>query len=150
MKTQAAVIALAAMLFVLPAGAQTSTPESFLERHKQALDEYEDKRRRVSGYGVEPGGKEETAGELVIDHKLMAQLEARAQAGHYRRDRHAAVDLTTERAYLYAALCEGSKSSYRAKACEALFTVILTDLGGRSFGRIMSRKSIDKIHDIID
>jgi len=55
-----------------------------------------------------------------------------------------------ERAYLYAALCEGSKSSYRAKACEALFTVILTNLGGRNFDQIMSRKSIDKIHDIID
>ncbi|MDD9883810.1 MAG: hypothetical protein OXU62_04585 [Gammaproteobacteria bacterium] len=55
-----------------------------------------------------------------------------------------------ERAYLYAALCEGSKSSYRTKACELLFTVILTDLGGRSFNQIMSRKSIDKIHDIID
>lgn len=55
-----------------------------------------------------------------------------------------------ERAYLYAALCEGSKSSYRAKACEALFTVILTNLGGRSFDQIMSRKSIDKINDIID
>ena len=59
-------------------------------------------------------------------------------------------ELRAERAYLYAALCEGSKSSYRAKACEALFAVILTDLGGRNFGHIMSRKSIDKIHDIID
>jgi len=55
-----------------------------------------------------------------------------------------------ERAYLYAALCEGSKSSYRAKACEALFAHILTDLGGHNFGRIAPRKSIDKIHDIID
>jgi len=53
-----------------------------------------------------------------------------------------------ERAYLYAALCEGERSSYRV--CEALFTVILTNLGGRSFDQIMSRKSIDKIHDIID
>jgi len=103
------------------------------------------------GGEVAPVEKEETAGKLVIDHKLMAQSEARAQAELYRRDRHATVDLTTERAYLYAALCEGSKSSYRAKACEALFALILTDLGGgRNFGHIMSRKSIDKIHDIID
>ena len=89
MKIQAAIIALVAMLFVFPAGAQT-------EWEKEKVKEI------------------------------------------------------AERAYLYAALCEGSKSSYRAKACEALFALILTDLGGRNFGHIMSRKSIDKIHDIID
>lgn len=57
---------------------------------------------------------------------------------------------TAEKAYLYAALCEDSESSYRAKACEALFTVILTDLGSGSFGYIAPRKSIDKIRRIID
>lgn len=83
MKTQAAVIALAAMLFAFPAGAQ---------------DDWE-------------------------------------------------VKEIAEKAYLYAALCEGERSSYRV--CEALFTKILSDLGAPS-GRIMSRKSIDKIRKIID
>jgi len=157
MKTPAAVIALTAMLFALPAGAQTSTPESLadestnhLKRYREHNAEWLEARRRSGSEAAAPVEKEETAGKLVIDHKLMAQSEARRQAGLYRRDRHAAVDLTTERAYLYAALCECSKSSYRAKACEALFALILTDLGGRNFGHIMSRKSIDKIHDIID
>jgi len=124
MKTQTVIIGLAAMLFALPAGAQTSTPESLadestniLKRYREHNAEWLEARRRMVG------------GEVA----------------------HAAVDLTTERAYLYAALCDGSKSSYRAKACEALFALILTDLGGgRNFGHIMSRKSIDKIHDIID
>ena len=86
MKTQAAVIALAAMLFVFPAGAQT-------EWEKEKVKEI------------------------------------------------------AERAYLYAALCEGERNSYRV--CEALFTKILSDLGAPS-GRILSRKSINKIRKIID
>ena len=86
MKIQAAIIALVAMLFVFPAGAQT-------EWEKEKVKEI------------------------------------------------------AERAYLYAALCEGERNSYRV--CEALFTKILSDLGAPS-GRILSRKSIDKIHDIID
>jgi len=52
-----------------------------------------------------------------------------------------------ERAYLYTALCEGKRSSYRV--CEALFTQIISDLGAPS-GRVLSRKSIDKIRRIID
>jgi len=52
-----------------------------------------------------------------------------------------------ERAYLYAALCEDKRSSYRV--CEALFTQIISDLGAPS-GRVLSRKSIDKIRRIID
>ena len=52
-----------------------------------------------------------------------------------------------EKAYLYAALCEGERSSYRV--CEALFTQIIADLGAPS-GGILSRKSIDKIRGIID
>lgn len=60
------------------------------------------------------------------------------------------VDRTAERAYLYAAFCEGSKSSYRKQACELLFTSILVDLGGSNFRNIAPRKRIDKIHNIID
>lgn len=86
MKTHTVIIALAATLFALPAGAQTA-------REKEKI---------------------------------------------------------AEKAYLYATFCEDSKSSYRTKACEALFTVILTDLGGSGFRRIAPRKFIDKIHDIID
>jgi len=52
-----------------------------------------------------------------------------------------------ERAYLYAALCEDKRSSYRV--CEALFTRIISDLGAPS-GPVLSRKSIDKIRRIID
>ena len=86
MKIQAAIIALVAMLFVFPAGAQT-------EWEKEKVKEI------------------------------------------------------AEKAYLYAALCEGKRSSYRV--CEALFTEILSDLGASS-SRISPRKSIDKIRRIID
>jgi len=86
MRTQTAVIALAAMLFAFPAGAQTDWEK-----------------------------------EKVKD--------------------------IAEQAYLYAALCEGERSSYRV--CEALFTQIISDLGASS-GRVLSRKSIDKIRRIID
>jgi len=86
MKNQTAIIALAAMLFAFPAGAQ---------------DDWENRR----------------------------------------------VKEIAEKAYLYAALCEGKRSSYRV--CEALFTEILSDLGASS-SRISPRKSIDKIRRIID
>ena len=45
-----------------------------------------------------------------------------------------------ERAYLYAALCEGERNSCRV--CEALFTQIISDLGRRPVGFYPANPSI--------
>lgn len=120
MKMQTVIIALAAALFVFPAGAQTTAPgepeaESIVDDYIKFNSELIELRRRFDG--------SESADE---------------------------VDITAERAYLYAAFCEGNKSSYRKQVSELLFTRILVDLGGRQFNQIAPRKSIDKIRNIID
>jgi len=83
---------------------------------------------------------------LTVAVALAAMLFALPIGAQDDREKRRVKEIT-ERAYLYAALCEGERSSYRV--CEALFTQIISDLGAPS-GRVLSRKSIDKIRRIID